>query len=182
MAGLTLVDDACDLDVARIVDELRTLRRDAGLTLTDVAEHVGVSRRLPAYWENLERQPPLLHLAAWAAMLHRPLPAKVVFDAFVDDLRRQRGRAGHTQADLAALLGVTKNTFSRWERCWSRPTRRQLEAWAGVFGRKAPGFLVMPRLTTAECGYLSGRRRHSRRGEPLCALCADIPDDIRRAA
>lgn len=177
MVNLSLVDGAQEFDITGTVNELSALRRAAGKSLADVARHVGVSRRLAGYWEQHRKRPPVLRLAAWAAMFNRPLPPDLVFIAFVVDLRSRRVRSGRTQADLAATLNVTRNTFSRWERHWSRPTRRQLELWAGQFGQLVPDFVVMPRLTTAECGYLSGQRQHRRRGEPPCPLCAAFDAD-----
>ena len=49
-------------------------------------------------------------------------------------IRELRERAGLTQAQLAARIGVTVGTVSGWERRINEPRASQLRALARVFG------------------------------------------------
>jgi transcriptional regulator with XRE-family HTH domain len=51
-----------------------------------------------------------------------------------DRLRRAREFGGFDQAQLAAELGVSKNTISNYERGFTRPRRPMLLAWAMATG------------------------------------------------
>lgn len=61
-------------------------------------------------------------------------------------VRSARQEKGWTQAELAARLGTTRTTVSRWEHGHNRPRFRQARALARALGRPITAFLGEPRL------------------------------------
>ena len=57
-------------------------------------------------------------------------PARTPVYTLGERLAKSRRDAGLEQADLAAMLGVSVGTISRWERNMSKPDVEQARAWA----------------------------------------------------
>lgn len=110
---------------------MRGARVRAGLTQTALAEALGTSQRQVSEWERGLQTPS-------PATVHRLAAA---LDVTVTDLlrhstrptlRQLRSRAGHTQAALAALAGMSRHTYARLERGEHPPRPGALPALAGA--------------------------------------------------
>lgn len=55
-------------------------------------------------------------------------------------IRALRGAAGFTQVEVAAHVGVTEQTFIRWEQDKSEPSFSELCAIAAMFGKTPNDF------------------------------------------
>jgi transcriptional regulator with XRE-family HTH domain len=64
----------------------------------------------------------------------------------MEGLRRARGARGMTQQQLAAAIGVKKQTVNAWEKGKMRPRKRRLEKLESVLG-VAREFLLDPSPT-----------------------------------
>lgn len=76
----------------------------------------------------------------------------------VPSLREQREKAGLTQDELAALMGVHRNTISNWER--DVTTRRSVHlqrAWAHALSEAD----ALPRLDSNQEPFGSGTAQYS---------------------
>ena len=99
---------------------------------------------------------------------------------FVDRLRLIRLERRMKSTFLAGVLGVRIQTFSSWECHGKSPNEVNLTAWAEALGVPVPdGIVARPRV--AHCGTLSGKRRHQRLGEPVCAPCKKASNDYQAA-
>lgn len=143
---------------------LRNLRRSQGLTLDDVSRQTGFSKAALSAWENGTRHPRgpalgrLLDVLARdprtkARLLHLadPQQARLVLanshlGAQVDVgmvLRVMRERRGIVQADLAARIGVTQATVSRWEVGDLTPSTEAIHALAFALGASVEEALAL---------------------------------------
>lgn len=86
---------------------MKRLRRRRGLSQDDVAALLGVAQQAVARWERLEV--PRGRVSVVRAMLLSDLPPEVAV------LRHERERSGTDQALLAARIGTSQATLSRWE-------------------------------------------------------------------
>jgi transcriptional regulator with XRE-family HTH domain len=59
--------------------------------------------------------------------------------SFGEHLRALRTERGWSQADLAARLGVSVATLSRWEHGWSRPDPRRRQELCVLLARGSSG-------------------------------------------
>lgn len=65
-------------------------------------------------------------------------------------IRELRRKAGMTQRDLAARMGVSHMSVSHWESARNEPSARQLRALAQVFGVPMEGIAFEKELAKAD--------------------------------
>ncbi|MCL6640902.1 MAG: helix-turn-helix domain-containing protein [Candidatus Rokubacteria bacterium] len=88
--------------------------------------------------------------------------------SFGQRLRALRGERGWSQAELAARLGVSIATLSRWEHGWSSPGPRRRRELRALFAQGSPD--------------PSGRRRTPARVVAAARRIARALEEIARAA
>jgi transcriptional regulator with XRE-family HTH domain len=89
-------------------------------------------------------------------------------------IRTAREAKGWSQAALAARLGLTITTISRWERGWSAPRRRALRALSRALDRAPDWFSVAPPPR--------GRRGHvAAAAERISRALAEITEALQHA-
>ncbi|MCF5371338.1 helix-turn-helix domain-containing protein [Pseudomonas syringae] len=92
---------------------LRACRKDLGLTQQELGDLLGVSRNTLRAWE-LGKEPAFLPHVCCGLRAYKRLPH--IFIAYSGGcLVEARKRFGMHQDQLAALLGVSRPTLSRWE-------------------------------------------------------------------
>lgn len=96
------------------------------------------------------------------------------------DLGAARRAAGLSQRKLGELLGVAQNTISSWELGRSAIPDDRRGALALRLGvpehavpARAPVAPLLESRASARCGTPSGRIRHVRMGEEVCAACRE---------
>lgn len=118
--------DACKLREARLA---------LGLSQVQAAQRVGVSPSVFNSWESRGRRPSVRNLARVAAALGLSVSDLFAADSdVVGTLIELRVRAGLTQLQLAAELGVSQTQVSDWERGLSRPTSDEAGLYAVLVG------------------------------------------------
>ena len=115
-------------------ERLRAARLHAGLTQAELARAVGVAGgERVSRWELGTSAPSIAMRARLAKALgldlEELLPARGR-----RDLRRLRGEAGLTVAQLAAQGGVSTGTIKRWEAGSGLPVRAPLTGLAAALG------------------------------------------------
>ncbi len=183
MTSYSILCDIPDLDelTDRLITEVRA--RSAGTaTANDVAAAAQVNVFTVRGWLSKTTRPTLAQLHQWASVSPQtraqlppsPPPTPPVdadLDGFVGYLTALRKWWSASQDMVAESLDVHPDSFSRWERRVTSPTRTMLTRWAALLGETVPGTVRMPRLTTAECGRSGGVLLHIRRGEHPCPAC-----------
>lgn len=108
-------------------DTLRTLRHLQGLTQAQLAARSGLSDTAISYYETGRRAPTVKTAQKLAVALGCTLddltqsPQVISRDEFPTWLRDHRKRAGFTQKQLAAQIGVARSRISQWERGYDYP-------------------------------------------------------------
>ncbi|WP_372242226.1 helix-turn-helix transcriptional regulator [Pseudomonas sp. MWU12-2323] len=95
------------------VGGLRECRKYLGLTQQELGELLGVSRNTLRSWE-IDREPGYLALLVRGLRAYKVLP-QIGTVLSGPCLVEARGRLGMHQEHLAARLGVSRPTLSRWE-------------------------------------------------------------------
>jgi transcriptional regulator with XRE-family HTH domain len=73
----------------------------------------------------------------------------------IRQLRTSFGRKGISQEDLAAKMGTTANTISRWETATYKPSVKELEKLARFFGVPITAFFPQSQVTPQVNALLS---------------------------
>lgn len=146
-----------------IGDVVRAWREERGLSLSALGARAGVSKSAISYWERGQRQPSIPELEAVFDALRVPSDDRKAAVALMDAprarkhlqqaegplgspplagelLRAMRLRAGLTQTQLAAQLGIRQHTVARWESSDLSPSpslRGALCAFLGATGDEA---------------------------------------------
>lgn len=90
---------------------------------------------------------------------------------FIDNMRLLRLGRRIQQQDLAAQLGLKQNVLSTYEQHKHTPDTETLTRWADALGVEMPDGMTGRIDPVAQCGTISGRTTHRRRGEPPCDDC-----------
>ena len=110
------------------------LRRERGLTLDELGELLGKSRQHLISWEKGRSSPSPANLVALAAAL-AVAPAELTEIAGDEvELVDLRARAGFTQAELAAAVGMPRPTYAAVEQGLLAPRPPLAAALASVLG------------------------------------------------
>ena len=143
------VDYAAERAFARIIGSLRSARLDAELSQNALAAtSLPVRGRAISEWETGAIEPTLTHLIQWSCSLglrlvilgrngelinspirQRPGESWVVFERrrLATPLKNRRAALGLSQDDVGQLVGVSRDSISRWElarvRLRTRPVR-----------------------------------------------------------
>ncbi|MBS4462215.1 transcriptional regulator [Aerococcaceae bacterium zg-B36] len=111
-------------------DVLKTLRKDMGLTLQDVADYLGISKQ---GYSSIEKGK-IKDLAKYKSRLEKLYKTKL--DSLLSvtskyDLSKAikyyRIKKGLTQEELGEIIGFTKYSIKRWESGESQPQKDNLE-------------------------------------------------------
>jgi transcriptional regulator with XRE-family HTH domain len=97
---------------------LRRARSRAGISVVDLARHVGVNESAVRWWEHAPAVPAERGgeiLQALARLRAQPRPSSPVSSRAAARLRAARMAAGWSQARLAAAVGVSQSTVANWE-------------------------------------------------------------------
>jgi transcriptional regulator with XRE-family HTH domain len=130
------VDYATERTLAQIMGALRSARLDSGLTQTALSSGLPVRGRAISEWETGGIEPTMDHLILWSLKLHRrlvivgragellnrpirqrPGESWVVYERrrLATPLKNRRVALGLTQEKLGEVVGVSKDSVSRWE-------------------------------------------------------------------
>ncbi|WP_370379714.1 helix-turn-helix domain-containing protein [Catenulispora sp. GAS73] len=136
---------------AQVVGDLRSARRDAGLSQNALSAGMPVRGRAISEWETGAMEPTLGHLIQWSRELDRRLViigpdgmlrhgpmhprANETRQSFEQrrltaPLRNRRVALGLAQGELGRLLGVSRDSVSRWELLRVPPRPIALIVWA----------------------------------------------------
>lgn len=136
--------------LAGIVDDLRSVREDAGLSQNGLAARLPVRGRAVSEWETGAVEPTLGHLIQWSRELgrrlviisangetlagpRRPMAGESweVFERrrLAVPLRNRRLAVGLTQGELGEQVGVSRDSIQRWELVRVPPRPIALIAW-----------------------------------------------------
>jgi transcriptional regulator with XRE-family HTH domain len=152
---------------------LQQMRRNRGITSSQLAERAGLSRRSVSRWENctaLPRIPELLQLLdaigadaderahclslipAPRAQRHRRLDLPTDAPGCWEALWGLRLRSGMPLTQAAEAIGVNAATISRWERGESWPNAQKLQLLCTALGASADEYAAIQsaRFPTAE--------------------------------
>lgn len=135
-------------EVFEVASKLAARREALGLTKTQLAGELGVTRDTVRRWESGQASPASATLLRWKAALGEELEVPEVVQPTGDTegfdhpdwtkmrttLVRMRRAASMTQGEVAAEMGVTGNTLSLWENGHRTPDVKHLIGWAAVFG------------------------------------------------
>lgn len=145
------IDDAAKETLAQVIGDLRSARLDAGTSQNALSAGLPVRGRAISEWENGAMEPTLCHLIHWSRKLDRRLVITGLDGSQCDGLLRSRTREpwksferrrlasplrirreilGLTQADLGQLIGVSRDSISRWELVRVPPRSIALIVWA----------------------------------------------------
>jgi transcriptional regulator with XRE-family HTH domain len=104
-------------------DAVRTWRRHAGLSASELAERVGVHTDTLLSWERTERVPePFSH-----HLLYQVCGEEALWWWPLSEVHRARRRRGCDRAEIAKVLGVSHNTLRLLENGTQPLTRTQRE-------------------------------------------------------
>jgi len=115
--------------------QIKALRKKLSLTQADLAKRLGVSTSTVTAWERGKATPGRQARKALKDLMRAPAaatrqappstpPASELTPAQISELRK---KAGLSQAQLAARLGVSPNTVSNWETGNTTPRRSSVE-------------------------------------------------------
>jgi transcriptional regulator with XRE-family HTH domain len=145
------VDDVAERTLARVVGDLASARRNAGLTQDELSSGLPVRGRAVSEWETGAFEPTLEHLVQWSRQLGRGLvivgpdgnlqhgpsspragESRETFERrrLAFPLRTRRAVVDLTQGELARFVGVSRDSISRWERARVPPRPIALIVWA----------------------------------------------------
>lgn len=145
------IDDAAKRTLAQVTGDLRSARLDAGISQNALSAGLPVRGRAISEWENGAMEPTLCHLIQWARELDRRLVivgpdgslrnapfrsrAREPWESFerrrlASPLRIRREALGMAQAGLGQLIGVSRDSISRWELVHVAPRPIALIVWA----------------------------------------------------
>jgi transcriptional regulator with XRE-family HTH domain len=152
--ALTMRGDSVtpDGDASGVGVLLRRWRGERNFSLSDLARASGVSSSTLSRWESGRTRPRALELETVLDVLRVPDPYRLEARTRLnrpralrllaesvgppppvsgDLLRALRMRAGRTQTEVAAAIGVQQGTLAKWERseCWPSPERLQSLCW-----------------------------------------------------
>lgn len=149
------VDDAAERAFARIIDTLRSARKDCGLSQAALSSGLAVRGRAISEWETGAMEPTLEHLLQWARELGRRLViasssgeprqglscprAGETWESFEQrrlavPLRNRRMALGLTQGEVGSLVGVSRDSIQRWELGRVSPRPIAVVVWAQHLG------------------------------------------------
>lgn len=100
-------------------DDIRTVRKEKGLTQSELADHAGVSQPLIARIESDDVDPTIDTLYAVVSVLNdstSEFEQEEVTMSMPSVLKDARTRTGYTQGELAQVAGVSQPLISRIER------------------------------------------------------------------
>jgi DNA-binding transcriptional regulator YiaG len=146
-------DAAANAELAELLEKLRRTRQRSGsLTQQGLAEVLKVRTGSVQDWELGRDSPTMIHLIRWVRVLGFHLvvddrlgpaehpPRAIPGDGFTWEmleiarlataLAQARKRRGIRQANLAAQLGVSRWSITRWESAQGHPRPIGLVAWA----------------------------------------------------
>ncbi|WP_194891321.1 helix-turn-helix domain-containing protein [Catenulispora pinisilvae] len=149
------VDPAAERTFAQMISCLRLARLDAGLSQTELSSGLPVRGRAISEWETGAIEPTLDHLIQWSHELRRRLvvvgrdgesikdPTRqrpgeswVVFERrrLATPLKNRRVALGQSQDGLGQLVGVSRDSVSRWELVRVPVRPMGLVVWAQKLG------------------------------------------------
>ncbi|WP_337192477.1 helix-turn-helix transcriptional regulator [Streptomyces sp. YIM 132580] len=114
-------------------ERLRCLRRERGMTQSQLADDLGCSRAAVSTWETTGRLPRPDRLQLLANILGVPLP-DLVEDGESFSLVSLRLTAGMLAKDVARILKVSKSTYCHVERGRQKVPPRWFPILAKTFG------------------------------------------------
>ncbi len=114
----------------------RAAREAAGLSQSDLAGQLGVTRSLIAHWEGGRRAPSWEELEQLAGLFGVPVERlhSPTAPAAEDDLRTLRRRCSLTQVEVARSVGLSRSGYSGNERGTYPVSVRTAEGLAQLFG------------------------------------------------
>lgn len=135
-------------EMVEVMVSLAARREALGITKTQLAAELGVTRDTVRRWESGKITPAANTMLRWRQALGDSVEVQQVLPPAGDaesfdhpdwtkmrhTLIRMRAAASMLQADVAAEIGITANTLSAWENGHRVPSLRHLVAWAAVFG------------------------------------------------
>ncbi len=133
--------------------KLRRARKDAGLTQDELAKAVGVATVTIQQYERNLREPKYRVLYKISEVLGLPGPSYFLEPEDAErtpypNVNAERARAGLTQEQLAAKLGVTRKTLYNWE--LTGIPKDKLDLMAEIFGVSPDYLLDQPGADTDE--------------------------------
>ena len=127
--------DVSELWLPDLGDRIRQKRRQLGITLVELADHIGVSLSAAVYWERLSRPPRKIEtrqkLLTWLNK-YRPDRAIELHEIDGDMIKTERLRRRMSIADLAKVIRVSVRSVRDWEHGNIRPqppSLRLLREW-----------------------------------------------------
>ena len=143
-----------------IAERLATLRKNAAISQSHVAEVLSVSRQAVSKWESGKASPSINVYSALAALygvtpdmilsgsdfVGETKAEEVSGDTFAERLRSARTVRGVSQGGLAEALSVSRQSVSKWERGEAEPDADRLIAIASLLSTSLA--ILFPAATT----------------------------------
>lgn len=118
------------------INNLRTLRKQKGFTLKEVANKLNLAESTISLYETGNREPDHLTLCALADLYEvsvDELLGRAIEDNSKTRIKELRQNAGYTQEELASILSVDKSRISKWENNVTYPSHDIVEKICDLF-------------------------------------------------
>lgn len=162
------INEEAERTYARLISNLRSARQELHVSQNTLSSNLPVRGRAISEWETGAIEPTMNHLILWSdsvrlrleiverdnVVLNRPIHHRageswLIFERrrLADPLKHRRVATGLAQEHLSHLIGVSRDSVSRWESARVPYRPMALVVWAQVLG-----YSVALRPTTAALG------------------------------
>lgn len=138
-----------------VVNRLKELRQQAGLSLAEVGKGVGLATNTISRYETGQREPKIEVWQKLADFFHVPI-SYLRGKSNPNRIKKMRQVKGVSQQDVAKALGLTRQAIALYETGQREP---RLETWqklANYFGVSVPSLMGLDEITTNKIYMFQG--------------------------